>query len=334
MIESLKPESDSNGEEIASTISAVPAEVRVRGKSLSVPSVTVSGRTVINTGQWLKIAHVRDEDLVEGDTTADPAAFVSVVRRTMRSDVFTFSQRPPDSKAKYAYHTEWENAAALPITTYSHWWQNGAEYSIRKAVNRSKKLGVTVEEARFDDDLVGGIYRMYSQTPVRQGKAFWHYNKEESTLRHELGTYLDRSVFLAAFCDGELIGTLKMTYIGVAATIMQIFSLGQYFDRRPNNALIAKAVEICERDAKQYLIYGSFTYNDVDSSLTEFKRRHGFQPLPLPKYYVPLTYKGRVAIKLGLHRGIVANTPAPLLKHLLRIRRLWYAREVAQQGAS
>ena len=46
---------------------------------------------------------------------------------------------------------EWENAAAIPITNFSHWWKECTEYSIRKAVNRAKKLGVTVTS--------GGIQR-------------------------------------------------------------------------------------------------------------------------------------------------------------------------------
>ncbi len=45
-------------------------------ENLSVPSVEIDGRTVITTGNWLKIAAFHDEDLVEGDTVADPA-FIS-----------------------------------------------------------------------------------------------------------------------------------------------------------------------------------------------------------------------------------------------------------------
>ena len=301
-------------------------EIRVRGKTVYVPSVQVNGRNVINIGKWIRIATVQDEDLVEGDTVTDPSAFISSLKQTaLRFDLFTFGQRPPDAEPKYDYHVEWDNAAVLPITTFSHWWQHCTEYSVRKAVNRAKKLGVLVKQVDFDDHLAEAIYRIYSETPVRQGKAFWHYEKDLKSVKHELATYLDRSVFIGAYCEGQLIGSLKMTYVGVTATIMQIFSARKHFDKRPNNALIAKAIEVCERESKQYLIYGSFVYHDPDSSLTEFKRRNGFVPMPLPKYYIPLTRKGRLALRLGLHRGVAGNMPKPILKQLLRIRSLWYA---------
>jgi hypothetical protein len=103
-------------------------------------------------------------------------------------------------------------------------------------------------------------------------------------------------------------------------------SAKQHFDKRPNNALIAKAVEICELQRMSHLIYGSFVYYNPDSPLTEFKRRSGFEAVPLPRYYIPLTVKGKIALKLGLHRGVAGNVPRPLFEQFLKIRSLWYAR--------
>ena len=90
--------------------------------------------------------------------------------------------------------------------------------------------------------------------------------------------------------------------------------------------MIAKAVEICELQGLSHLIYGSFVYYAQDTSLTEFKRRNGFEKVMLPQYYVPLTLKGKIAVKLGFHRGLVGNIPRPVLSRLLKIRSLWYAR--------
>ena len=82
----------------------------------------------------------------------------------------------------------------------------------------------------------------------------------------------------------------------------------RHFDKRPANALIAKAVEICEpQRVISHLIYCSYIYNDPKSSLTEFKRRNGFEKVLLPRYYIPLTPKGRLALNLGLHRGLVQS---------------------------
>ena len=78
----------------------------------------------------------------------------------------------------------------------------------------------------------------------------------------------------------------------------------KHYDKRPANALIAKAVELCEQQGMSYLMYCNYVYNDPESSLTEFKRRNGFEQALVPRYYVPLTLKGKIALRLGLHRGV------------------------------
>jgi len=305
----------------------VPTEVRIKGETRFVPSVKISDRTVVTSGRWLKIAAVQDEELVEGDTVDDPCSFVAHVRRSgIKADLFTFAQRLPDTAPKYAHHIELENAAALKITTYEYWLKTQVEYSIRKGVNRAKKVGVTAAVADFNDQLIKAIFRIYNETPVRQGKRFWHYGKDYQSTRRALATYLDRSFFIGAYFGGELIGFMKITSVNGTATITQILSAKQHFDKRPNNALIAKAVETCELRRMSHLIYGSFVYYDRESSLTEFKRRNGFEAVSLPRYYIPLTVKGTIALRLGFHRGIAGNIPEPLFRRFLKTRSLWYAR--------
>ena len=58
------------------------AEIGVKGKATAVPSVQIDARTVIVTGKWLQTANVRDEELVEGEITSDPAAFVEQLKRS------------------------------------------------------------------------------------------------------------------------------------------------------------------------------------------------------------------------------------------------------------
>jgi hypothetical protein len=307
----------------------------VKGKTTFVPSVQIDGRTVITTGKWLKIAAVRHEELVEGDTVADPDLFVSRLKKSgLKADIFTFAQRVPDSAVRYSYHTEWENAAAIPITTYSRWWKECTEHSVRKSVNRAKKLGVVAKLAEFNDEFVEAACPIYNEIPVRQGKAFWHYGKDFQTIKYELGSYLERSIFVGAYCQDELIGFTKITWVGTTGTITQILSMKKHFDKRPNNALIAKAVEICEEEKKSHFVYGSFVYYDPSSTLTEFKQRNGFESVPLPRYYVPLTLKGKVALKLGLHRGILGNTSTPILRQFLKLRRIWSARRLKAKATT
>ena len=300
-------------------------EIRVKGKALSVPSVEIEGKTVLTTHKWLKIATVRDEELIEGDTVREPGSFVSQLKKSgFKADILTFGQRIPDVTPKYRHPMEWENAAAIPITTFSHWLKERAEYSIRKGVNRAKKLGVVAMTVDFDDCLLKSICRIYDETPVRQGKSFWHYGKDIRSIKRALATYLDRSTFIGAYYEGELIGFMKITWVGPAGVITQILSMKTHFDKKPNNSLIAKAIEICESKGKSHFIYGSFVYYDENSTLTEFKRRIGFESVPLPRYYIPLSLKGSIALKLGLHRGVAGNTPKLILRQFLKIRKLWF----------
>lgn len=302
-------------------------EARIDGRAVSVPSVQIDGRRVISTGKLLKIAAVQDEDVIEGETVRDPELFVALLKESgLGADLFTFCQRIPQVSPRYGYHIDWENAAVIPITSFSVWWKDRTEYSIRKGVNRAKKLGVVTRVADFDDEFVEGVRRIYNETPVRQGRSFWHYGKDFQSTKHVLETYLDRSVFIGAYHKDELIGSLKLTYVNCTAIVMHILSSVKHLEKRPNNALLAKAVEVCESAKKPFFIYGSFVYYDPDSALTEFKRRSGFEQVMLPRYYIPLTPKGKIALSLGLQRGLKGNIPRPIFVRLLKARSLWYAR--------
>jgi hypothetical protein len=113
----------------------------------------------------------------------------------------------------------------------------------------------------------------------------------------------------------------------VASTV-QLLSKIKHYDKRPANAMIAKAVEVCEKAGVPYLMYCNYVYNDPNSSLTEFKRRNGFEQVLIPRYYIPLTQRGKIALQLGLHRGLVQRIPKPILTRLLKIRNAWYERKV------
>jgi hypothetical protein len=310
-------------------------EIRVKGRTVSVPSVQIDGRTVITTGKWLKLAAVQDEDLVEGELVADPASFIRRLRESQRcGDIFTFVQKLPDCIPRYSYDMEWDNLAVIPITSFADWWNNRVEPSVRRAVRKSAKDGVVVREAVFDDAFVQGIVGINNETPVRQGKPFWHFHKSFEAVKIENSTYAERNTFLGAYYQDELIGFMRITYADKVANIVQLLSMMKHYDKRPANALLAKAVEICERNEMSYLMYYNYVYNDPKSSLTEFKRRNGFEQVFLPRYYVPLTPKGKVALRMGLHQGLTKKIPQPLLGQALKLRSLWYMRRLkASPGA-
>ncbi len=309
--------------------------IKVKGKKRQAQGVHIEGRTVAVRGRSIKIAAVCEEDLIEGHTIADPESFVTRLKQSdLRADILTFAQRLPASEAKYQFHAEWENAAAIRVTTYQQWLNKSISTSARKSVNRAKRQGAVTRVVELNDDLLHSICRAYNETPVRQGKAFWHYGKSFEAVKRELATYIDRSIFIGAYVGEELIGWLKMTYVDSAAIITVIFSISSHFDKKPNNLLIAKAVEICEQDAKSYLVYGSYVYHNPNSTLTEFKRRNGFEAIPLPRYYIPLTLKGKIALRLGLHRELAAMVPKPLLRLFLKTRKIWMERSLGREKSA
>ena len=131
-----------------------------------------------------------------------------------------------------------------------------------------------------------------------------------------------------AYFEDELIGFTRLICVVGMASIIQVLSKMKHFDKRPQNAMIAKAVEFCEQNGLSHLTYCNYVYNDPDSSLTEFKRRSGFEQVLVPRYYVPLTPKGKIALKLGIHHGIVRRLPKGLVKQLLKARSAWYTRKL------
>jgi hypothetical protein len=267
------------------------------------------------------MAVIQDEDWLEGQVVGDPELFVAKLKECkLKADIFTFGQKIPNTKPRYKYHMEWDNVAAIPITGFQDWWGR-VSTDMRKDVNRAKKREVIVKVVEFNDELVKGIIGIHNDTPTRQGTVFVHYGKKFDVVKKDYGTYLDRSEFIGAYYKDELIGLIKMVYVGELACFMQILSKTAHHDKRPTNALIAKTVEISEEKGKAYLTYGKYYYgNKQKSSLVDFKRRNGFERILFPRYYIPLTLKGRIAIKVKLHLGLTGILPGNLLSFLVNLR--------------
>jgi hypothetical protein len=312
------------------TLAAGHETIRIRGRDTHVPAVRIHERTTIVTGRWIKLARIMDEELVEGEPVAHPAGFISLLRESaLGADLFTFAERPPQTTPRQAFHVEWDNWAVVPTNSFKDWWEKRLPQESRKNVRRAGKRGVTVRSVPFDDELVAGIHRIYNETPVRQGRAFWHYGKGLEAVKRENVTYLERSEFIGAYFQDQLIGFIKIIYVDHVAMLIQILAMNEHHDKRPMNALLAHAVQVCVQRKAAFLVYGNYVYgNKTDSSLLEFKRRNGFEELRFPRYYVPLNTRGKLALRSGLHHGATALIPRGAQESLLKCRaqfyRLWH----------
>lgn len=303
-------------------------EISVRGRNVAVDGLRVGERLIVVSPGWLKTAEVKDGAWLGGDAVANPDACVAELRRAkLKADLFTFAQKLPEVTPKYPYFMEWDNVAAVPTSDFTAWWEHRIPQETRKNVRRASKRGVVVRAVELDDELLRGIVEINNETPVRQGRRFWHYGKSLAEVQKDYTTLIDQSAYLGAYHGTELIGFVKMVYMGEIAAILQLLCKPSHYDKRPANALLARAVEICHAKGLAYLAYGQYTYgNKTQSPLMEFKRRNGFEPQRCPRYYIPLTLKGRMALALGMHHGWRRLIPRAAMDQALRLRSAWYRR--------
>jgi len=304
------------------------AEISVRGRFIRVPAIRVDDLVVAVTGSAIKTGGIEGEAWLDPRQLDSPELIIEALRRKKAPlDLFRFSQRLPDTEPKYSYPHEWEDVAAIPLTTYEDWWENRASQVTRKNVRRSVKRGVEIRPVEFDDRLIEAIVAINNDAPFRTGRRFWHYGKDFAAVKKDYSTFLDRSGFFGAFYGGEIIGFLRLIYQGEVTSIMQLLSMKSHSDKRPSNALVARAVEHCVGRGNRFLVYGQFIYDGFeDSPLTEFKRRNGFEQYFVPAYYVPFTLKGRCAIKLHIHTGFRRLIPTGVKKTLRKARAGFYGR--------
>jgi len=244
-----------------------------------------------------------------------------------RIDLFTFMQRLPETTPKYNYPMEWDNFAVLPISTFDQWWTKVLGFKGRNKAKQAEKKGVQVREINFDEALVRGIWKIYNECPIRQGKRFPHYGMTLEEIRPYAGTFLDSSVFIGAYLEDVLIGFAKLTVdeTRTQAGLMHIVSMIQHRDKAPTNAIIAQAVKSCAERHIPYLVYSKFAYgNKQRDSLSDFKERNGFRRVDIPRYYVPLTRIGDLAFRMRMHHRLIERLPEPLIEKLRSYRAAWY----------
>lgn len=295
--------------------------------------VVVCGRKINLRGSLLRIA------AIDGDYfrfLENPVPIIAGLRACgTRIDLFTFIQRLPETEPKYSYPMEWDNLAVLPVTTFDHWWTEVLGFKGRNKAKQAEKKGVVVREVPLDSQMIEGMWKIYNETPIRQGKRFPHYGMTLERMRKYAGTFPDCSVFIGAFFENELIGFAKLT-IDESATqagLMHIISMVQHRDKAPTNALIAHSVRACAERGIPYLVYSSFAYGNKErDSLSDFKERNGFERVDIPRYYVPLTRLGDMAFRVGLHRKLIDQLPEPLIARLRDYRAGWYRHKKQLSG--
>jgi hypothetical protein len=271
------------------------------------------------SGRLVRVARIRNEWFAD---IREPETAVRHLRNggLGRVDLFTFWQRLPAREPLFDYYWEPEYVAALPLTDYDTWWNQQIDGKTRNLVRKGEKKGLTVGVVPFDDWLIHGATRIFNETPVRQGRRFWHYGKGLDQIRSGLADRAERSLFIAARFEGVLVGFVKLLLLDEYAMMVVIISELAHRDKAPNNSLVAAAVKECASRGVSFLTYSTWG----TAGLAGFKESNGFERVALPRYYVPLTLTGRTTLGLKLHRGIGARLPGELKERARAARRRWH----------
>ena len=179
-------------------------------------------------------------------------------------------------------------------------------------------------EARItqpDDELATGIWRIYNESPIRQERKFPHYGTPLKDIQRSVLSAHD-STYIGAYFHGEMAGFIQLVHGDNITIISQILSRQEHWDKAVNNALVAKAVEICASRGIKWLMYGRMGNHPT---LDNFKLNNGCVKYPLTRFYIPLTAKGRLAVGLGLHREAKDILPQSV-KYLLMPIYNWISR--------
>jgi len=247
-------------------------------------------------------------------------------------DLFVFVHRtflhPISTDTRYPFSSDFEDIAVMKIISYEDWWIKTIRKKERQSVKKAVKSGVEVRKVEVNETFFRDLQAMYNETPFRQGRRYKHYGKNLQAIKADFH-HIDE--VLGAYLDGKLVGILG-TAQGDRAAMLRVFSSSlKHRDTCPNNLLIAETVRRCAERQIPFLVYGN--HYGFLPSLDRFRKHQGFFRFSIPRYYVPLTRSGQLALALGLHRSAYYTMPfmveralLPLYNYFSRILppKIWY----------
>ncbi len=234
--------------------------------------------------------------------------------RQRHVDIFTFLERKwccPITEPSATWARAEDNIAILNLKIYDEWWKNIGKKT-RNMIRKAEKVGIRTDVAVANDKLAKGIWKIFNETPVRQGRGFPHYGISLDTVKRNLESFPD-STYIVAYLQNELVGFIHLIYGDHLAMISQLLSLQKHWDKAVNNALMAKAIGFCADSHFEWVMYGRMGNHPT---LDSFKESNGFTKLLLTRYFLPLTTKGKLATKLKMNRELKDSLPSGMKKAL------------------
>ncbi len=278
---------------------------------------SIDNHPIATAGKLVRIAAIRDEPY---ECLDDPEGFIGRLKgQGFPADLFTFLLEISEPTPRYAFHQEWHRLAVVPVTSYENWWKKQIKDTARNKIRKARKNGVNFRAIEFNDDFVWRVMEIYNESPLRQGKPFEHYGKDFDTIKRELSTFFKSSTFVGAFLKDDMVGFIKFVRGKNVASLMHIISKIGHRNMAPTNGLIAEAVKMCAEERISFLHYGVWSRR----GLGDFKKQHGFVCHNVPRYFVPLTIKGRLILRLHFHRKLRDYLPERVIDNMVALRTKW-----------
>ena len=242
--------------------------------------------------------------------------FVEKIRKK-NVDVFTFIERKwccPIASPSESWLKAEDNIALLSITSYDEWLKVIGKKT-RNMIRKAERSGIVTRIAEPSQKLAEGIWKIYNETPIRQERGFPHYGTSLKTVADDVLSARD-CTYIGAYLQDELVGFVQLAQGDDITLISQILSTQKHWDKAVNNALVAKAVEVCATRKIRWLMYGRMGNHPT---LDDFKQNNGCVRFSLTRYFIVLTGKGKLAARLGLHREMKDSLPMWLKRPLFPV---------------
>ncbi len=231
------------------------------------------------------------------------------------TDLFTFVQRTflqGSAEKENGLFRASDPIGLLTIDNYDRWFKSTTQ-SVRRMTRKGVRVGLETRIAHIDDAFARSALKIYNETPIRQGRRYSGYGMTLAEAKKKFSEDKKSEVFGTYFHD-ELVGLMAISFGDRVAAFTTFISLISHRLKYPNDLMIATAVKRCEEKGYRYLTYGNMGFNP---GLDFFKKAHGFKIFNAPRYYIPLTLRGKLAIKLRVYRSFQHSIPISIVRPLL-----------------
>jgi GNAT superfamily N-acetyltransferase len=231
-----------------------------------------------------------------------------------KADIFTFWNRLPDKPVLPGIRgkREFDNIAALPIVNVEYWRTSQVSRKVRNIIRKAVKSGIKIEQTVPGEEFYKALYSLYHGISFRQNKPFGHQHDSLEKIKSDFEKSRHSPFHILGAYDGKKLVGVLLLLSSKETLCFGLFTIADEYQKKGVPSLfMEKAVESAYNMKKQFLVYSHYRTDRETSfdSLRDFKRRCGFREMKVIRYYVPLTFKGKLALFLRLHKGKWALMP-------------------------